>query len=69
MARSLQQRKVSIQQAFELFDNDGDGYDSAGDSTDADGNALPRFNAVTGMAYGSYSGGGRIFVETFGILR
>ena len=47
------------------FDNDGDGDDSAGDSTDANGNALPRFNPATGMAYGSYSDGGRIFVETF----
>jgi len=47
------------------FDNDGDGDDSAADSIDADGNPLPRFNPATGMAYGSYSGGGRIFVETF----
>ena len=47
------------------FDNDGDGYDSAADSIDIDGNPLPRFNPATGMAYGSYSGGGRIFVETF----
>jgi len=44
------------------FDNDDDGEDSAGDSTDASGNLYPRFNPATGKVYGTYMYGGRIFV-------
>ena len=44
------------------YDNDGDGEDSAGDSTDASGNPYPRFDPSTGKVYGSYFDGGRIFV-------
>jgi len=44
------------------FDNDDDGEDSAGDSTDASGNLYPRFNPATGKVYGTYAYGGRIFV-------
>ena len=44
------------------FDNDDDGDDSAGDSTDASGNPYPRFNPATGKVYGTYAYGGRIFV-------
>ena len=45
------------------WDNDEDGEDSAGDSTDADGNPLPVFDPVTGMPNGTYYYGGRMFVE------
>ena len=44
------------------FDNDDDGEDSAGDSTDASGNPYPRFDPATGKVYGTYMYGGRIFV-------
>ena len=44
------------------YDNDEDGDESAGDSTDASGNPYPRFDPATGKVYGSYFGGGRIFV-------
>lgn len=47
------------------FDNDNDGEDSAGDSLDADGNLLSRFDPVTGMASGTYMYGGRIFVQSY----
>jgi len=44
------------------YDNDDDGDESAGDSTDASGNPYPRFDPATGKVYGSYYKGGRIFV-------
>ena len=44
------------------YDNDDDGEDSAGDSTDTSGNPYPRYDSATGKVYGSYFGGGRIFV-------